>query len=142
MCNLGDIIVVKEFKNECGVKVKRHSFVVINDNKDYVEGLNYDFVANMMCSFHNKEHKNRKLKHKENLFVKSNSITGKYLNQKNGLKKSDQLYYFNKRKITYNVIAHLDENVFDKLINLINNLELQNKVINISTNLEQEIVKN
>ena len=139
MCNLGDIIVVKEFKNECGVKVKRHSFVVINDNKDYVEGLNYDFVANMMCSFHSELHKTKKLKYEENLFVKSNSVIGKYINQKNGFIKADQFYYFDKKKIKYNVIARLDKKVLNKLIKLINKLELQNKIINITTNLEKNV---
>lgn len=139
MCNLGDIIVVKEFKNECGVKVKRHSFVVINDNKDYVEGLNYDFVANMMCSFHSELHKTKKLKYEENLFVKSNSVIGKYINQKNGFIKADQFYYFDKKKIKYNVIARLDKKVLNKLIKLINKLELQNKIINVTTNLEKNV---
>ena len=30
MCKLGDIIVIKEFKNEIGKIIKQHSFVVIN----------------------------------------------------------------------------------------------------------------
>lgn len=33
MCKLGDIIVVKEFKNEYGETIPKHSFVVINDEK-------------------------------------------------------------------------------------------------------------
>ncbi len=44
MCKLGDIIVVDEFKNEVGEVVSKHSFVVIDDNNDCIEGLNYDFV--------------------------------------------------------------------------------------------------
>ena len=59
MCKLGDIIVVKEFKNELGEAIPKHSFVVINDEMDYVEGLKYDFVTNMMCSFHSDEHKTK-----------------------------------------------------------------------------------
>ena len=31
MCKVGDIIVIKEFKNEIGEPVKKHSFVVISD---------------------------------------------------------------------------------------------------------------
>ena len=34
MCKLGDIIVVKEFVNENGETVSKHSFVVINDEPD------------------------------------------------------------------------------------------------------------
>ena len=141
MCKIGDIIVVKEFKNEFGEKINKHSFVVINDNKDYVEGLNYDFVANMMCSFHNEKHKNKKLKFKENLFVKKNSIKGKYLNTKEGFIKADQLYYFDKGKIRYSIIGHLDNKVLKELLNLINELYNRHKIKRITTNLE-ECVKN
>ena len=48
MCKLGDIILVNKFKNEDGEIVSKHSFVVINDEKDSIGGLKYDFVANMM----------------------------------------------------------------------------------------------
>lgn len=48
MCRLGDIILVNKFKNEDGEIVCKHSFVVINDEKDSIGGLKYDFVANMM----------------------------------------------------------------------------------------------
>ena len=36
MCKLGDVIVVKEFRNEYGKIVPKHSFVVINDEQDFV----------------------------------------------------------------------------------------------------------
>jgi len=48
MCKLGDIILVNEFKNKDGEIVAKHSFVVINDEKDSICGLMYDFVANIM----------------------------------------------------------------------------------------------
>ena len=57
MCKLGDIIVVKEYFGSDGKKVNQHSIVVINDEKDSIEGLCYDFVANVMLSFHDEEHK-------------------------------------------------------------------------------------
>ena len=44
MCKLGDIIVVKEFKDKDGNTVPKHSFVVINDEKDYVVVI--DFIGN------------------------------------------------------------------------------------------------
>ena len=37
MCKLGDIIVINKFKNENGDTITKHSFVVINDEKNYVE---------------------------------------------------------------------------------------------------------
>ena len=71
MCKLGDIIVIKEFKNEFGETIPKHSFVVISDQANYIEGFRYDFVSNMLCSFHNKKHKQKKLKYKENLPIKA-----------------------------------------------------------------------
>ena len=52
MCKLGDIIVIKEFKNEFGETIPKHSFVVISGQANYIEGFRYDFVSNMLCSFH------------------------------------------------------------------------------------------
>ena len=96
MCKLGDIIVVKEYFGSDGKKVNQHSFVVINDEKDMIEGLSYDFVANVMLSFHDKKHKAKKLKYKSNLPIKEEKITGKDLNDKGGYIRADELYYFNK----------------------------------------------
>ena len=48
MCKLGDIIVVKEFKDNNGVIIPKHSFVVINDEHNFIEGFEYDFVSNIM----------------------------------------------------------------------------------------------
>ena len=49
MCKLGDIIVVKEFKDKDGNTVPKHSFVVINDEKDYVVVI--DFIGNYEKNF-------------------------------------------------------------------------------------------
>lgn len=136
MCKLGDIIVVKEFKNEIGETIPRHSFVVINDEEDYVEGLRYDFVSNMMCSFHNNEHKNKKLKFEENLEVKEDSISGEKINKKSGYIKADQLYYFDKNLIEYQVIAHMEAELLDELVQLILILNEKGLLKNILTNLE------
>lgn len=139
MCKLGDIIVVKEFKNECGKIVSKHSFVVIHDEQDYVEGLKYDFVSNMMCSFHNNNHKNKKLKYKENLPIKEKLIYGSKINSKEGFIKADQLYYFNKKKIEYIVLAHIDSSLLNELIALITELHNEGKLRIVTTNLKEEV---
>lgn len=114
MCKLGDIIVINTFKNENGDTITKHSFVVINDEKNYVEGLKSDFVSNMLCSFHNEEHKNKKLMFEENLESKERLISGKKINNKNRYIKADQLYYFDKTKIEYKVIAHMKSGLLDE----------------------------
>ena len=45
MCKLGDIIVINEYLGDDGAKLMKHSFVVVNDRPDFIEGLKYDFVA-------------------------------------------------------------------------------------------------
>lgn len=137
MCKLGDIIVVKEFKNEYGDIIPKHSFVVINDEVDYVESLKYDFVSNMMCSFHDEEHKNKKLKFEENFQIKEKLISGKKINGKSGYIKADQLYYFDKNLIEYKVIAHMDDELLDELVQLILVLNEKGLLKNVTTNLSK-----
>lgn len=136
MCKLGDIIVVKQFKNEEGNIVSKHSFVVINDEPDFVQGLKYDFVSNMMCSFHSKIHKTKKLKYKENLLVKEGYLSGDKINNKEGYIKADQLYYFNKKRIKYKVIAHMDDELLDELVKIILILHDNNKIKMVTDNLQ------
>ena len=137
MCKLGDIIVVKEFKDINGQKIPKHSFVVINDEENYVEGLRYDFVSNMMCSFHNKDHKNKKLRFEENFPIKEELISGEKINNKSGYIKADQLYYFDKNLIEYQVIAHMESELLDELVQLILLLNEKGLLKNITSNLEK-----
>lgn len=139
MCKLGDIIVIKEFKNEVGKIIKKHSFVVINDEKDSIEGFNYDFVSNMLCSFHDKEHKRKKLKLKENLEVSEQIISNKKINNKTGYIKADQLYYFNKKEIEYYLIGKIDSDLLDELLELILELNNDDKLKIVITNLKKYI---
>lgn len=140
MCKLGDIIVVKEFKNEYGDIVPKHSFVIINDEEDYVEGFRYDFVSNMLCSFHDEDHKKKKLKYEQNLPVREEKISGENINNKEGFIKADQLYYFNKNKIQYKVLAHIDPELLDELVQLILKLKEKGLLQPIITNIITEEV--
>lgn len=135
MCKLGDIIVVDEFKDNSGVVVPKHSFVVINDEPDCIQGLQYDFVSNVMCSFHNEKQKQHKLKIESNLEVTPNDISGASLNSKSGYIRADELFYFAKSKIKYKVIAHMNEDLLDELVQLIIKLHDAGKEKNVITNL-------
>lgn len=135
MCKLGDIIVIKEFKNEIGEIIKKHSFVVINDEENSIEGMSYDFVCNMLCSFHNEDHKKRKIRYKENLQVIQKDIYSTKVNEKEGYIKVDQLYYFNKTYINYYVFGHVDSELLDDLLQLVLVLSNEGKLKYITTNL-------
>ena len=141
MCKLGDIIVVDEYVGDDEVIVSKHSFVVINDKPGFIEGLRYDLVTNVMSSFKNDEHKNRKLRFMENLEVISDDIVAdKNKNGKSGFIKADQLIYFDKTKIKYYVLGHLDEKLLDELILLIIKLAECGKLVNNLNNLSDSVV--
>lgn len=135
MCKLGDIIVVKEFKDSKGEIVPKHSFVVINDENNFIKGYSYDFVSNMMCSFHNEEHKKHKLSIESNLEIDKNQVIGDKLNDNDGYIKTDELYYFKKENIEYKVIAHMKDEFLGELVKLILKLYDKNKVQKVITNL-------
>lgn len=125
MCKFGDIIVVEEYIGDDGTKLKQHSFVVIRDEPGKIRGLNYDLVASVMSSFKSEEHRQKKLKYEENLEITSEDITGKYKNGKSGYIKADQLFYFDKSMVNYYVLARIDEDLMDELVQLV--IELDNK---------------
>ncbi len=135
MCKLGDIIVVKKFKDKKGVIVSKHSFVVINDEADFIEGFSYDFIANIMCSFHSEEHKNYKLSIKSNLEIPPKEKIGKNLNTKEGYIRADELFYFNKKKINYKIIGRINDSFLNELVKLIIALDREQQLVKITDNL-------
>ena len=135
MCRVGDIIVVKEFKDRNGTVVPKHSFVVISDEAGIIESYSYDFISNIMCSFHSENHKKRKLKIKSNLEIVPSKIKGRNVNNKTGYIRADDLFYFKKDKIEYKVIGRLSDDMLDKLIKLIIKLNVENKTKDLINNL-------
>ena len=129
MCKIGDIIVVKKYIADDGKIInKQHSFVVIDDNADKIEGISYDLVTNVMSSFKNEEHRKRKLSYKENIEITSKDIYSKQKNAKKGYIKADQLFYFDKSKLDYYVFASVTPELLDELIRIIIELRYENKL--------------
>ena len=140
MCKLGDIIVVDNYIGEDGVKIGKHSFVVINDKPDFIEGLKYDLVTNVMSSFKSEEHKNKKLRFMENVEIVSNHIiSDKSYNQKSGFIKADQLIYFDKSKTNYYVLGHISDELLDELMMIIMLLAKNNELRNNLHNIQEEV---
>lgn len=136
MCKLGDIIVVEKYFGDDGKKISRHSFVVINDKPDFIEGLKYDLVTNVMSSFKNEEQRNKKLRLMENVEIISDDIiSSKKTNRKSGFIKANQLVYFDKSKIKYYVLGHISDELLDKLMIIIIMLAQKNKLYNNLNNL-------
>lgn len=141
MCKIGDIIVVNEYIGDDGKKIRKHSFIVIDDTPGSIRGLKYDLVTNVMSSFKNEEHKEKKLRHKENLGVESDDIISPIKNDKSGYIKADQLFYFDKSKLDYYVFAHIEPELLDELIRLIIELQVENKLKANTRNLTEEVTE-
>lgn len=132
MCKIGDIIIVKKYKNH-GKTISSHSFVVINDENGEIQGLPYDFVANVLSSFKDETQKQRKMSYPGNFpIVSDDTITDPH-NDRNGFVKSDQWYYFDKNKISYEVIGYMKPDIFDLLLEYIeeSNFEFSDIIDNL-----------
>lgn len=120
MCQIGDIILVQKYKDH-GLDLPRHSFVVISDDNGEIQGVSYDFIANVLSSFKNDMQRKRKLKYPGNFPIDSDDTETNPHNNKSGFVKADQLYYFAKDKLSYTVIGTMKPDVFNELINFIEN---------------------
>lgn len=120
MCQIGDIILVQKYKDH-GQDLSRHSFVVISDENGEIQGLTYDFIANVLSSFKSDTQRERKLKYPDNFPIDSSDTETNPHNNKSGYVKADQLYYFAKDKLYYTVIVTMKPDVFNELMNFIEN---------------------
>ncbi len=136
MCKLGDIIVITEFKGEDGVDVSKHSFIVIDDNQGQIKGLDYDFVAPIMSSFQDEDHKRKVLSYDGNKEIKDDDIEGSFALKRPSYIKANKLYYFNKENISYRILARITDEYLDELVKIILNLSEEEKLSIITTNLE------
>lgn len=137
MCKLGDIIVVKKYIGDDGKTIGKHSFVVINDKPGFIEGLQYDLVTNVMSSFKDEEQRMKKLRFEENVEILSKHINSTLpSNDKSGFIKSDQLIYFDKSKIDYYVLGHIDNELLDELMMIVISLSQKGKLKNNIENLK------
>lgn len=120
MCQIGDIILVQKYKDH-GQDLSRHSFIVISDENGEIQGLTYDFIANVLSSFKSDTQRERKLKYPGNFPIDSSDTETNPHNNKSGYVKADQLYYFAKDKLSYTVIGTMKPDVFNELMNFIEN---------------------
>lgn len=136
MCKLGDIIVVKEYIGDDGEKVGKHSFIVIDDNADYIQGLAYSHVTTVISSFKSEEQREKKLRYKENLEICEFEKDGTKKFSKPSYIKADKLFYFDKNKLDYYVFGRISDDLLDELVKLIIQLSNENKLTIVTDNLQ------
>lgn len=121
MCKIGDIILVKKYLSQ-GRKVAMHSFVVLEDRNGQIRGVPFDFIGLVMSSFKDEEQKTRKLSYPGNFPIVADDTVIEDGNENSGYIKAEQFYYFRKDKIDYKVIGYLQEDIFNLLMDFIQEL--------------------
>lgn len=133
MCTVGDIILIKSYKQD-GHDISKHSFVVLSDEAGNIKGLDYDIICNVLSSFKDEEQRIKKLNYPGNFEISHNDTTIKNGNTKNGFIKAEQLFYFKKDNIDFIVIGKLDVLVFNRLLSFLEQTDI--KIEHIIDNLE------
>lgn len=128
MCKAGDIILVDNYIDN-GSNLCHHSFVVINDETGQIQGLDYDFICNVMSSIKSKAQRIKKLSYPGNFEILHTDTIVDKGNDRDGFIKAEQFYYFNKEKISFIIIGRMTEDAFNELIEFINDLKIEIKQV-------------
>jgi len=128
MCKVGDIILVKSYISQ-GKEIDKHSFVVLNVEHGKIEGLDYNLMCNVMSSFSSPQQRLKKLEYPGNFEITHNDSNVLNGNTKDGYIKAEQFYYFDRKKLDFEVIGNLDTTFFEKLIKFIHSLDEYEHII-------------
>ncbi|MCL2223842.1 MAG: hypothetical protein FWB96_02615 [Defluviitaleaceae bacterium] len=123
MCDVGDIILIDAYRHKEHI-LSKHSFVVLGIESDKIEGLDYDFVCNVLSSFKNEMQRTKKLSYPGNFEITHTDSSVINSNLKDGYAKAEQLYYFSSAKTDFTVIGKLHADVFNRLVEFIQTLEV------------------
>ena len=124
MCKVGDIILVKKYKDGKHL-LEKHSFVVINDENGKIKGLSYDMICNVLSSYKSETQMKQKLSYPGNFPIANEDTDTNPDNGKSGYLKTDQLYYFNKEKIDYTVIGNIKPDILNLVFEYIENSDFE-----------------
>lgn len=98
-----------------------------------MEGLPYDVICNVLSSFKNEKQKARKLSYPWNFPIANDDTVTDPDNGLDGFVKTDQLYYFKKDKISYDVIGYINPDVLELIFQFIEESDFE--IVNIIDNL-------
>lgn len=134
MCQIADIIVVKNPKND-NIDIGKHSFIVIANENGTIQGLDFNMVCNIMGSFDGKgdDYRQKKLKFPGNVELKPGDTNVPDGNQKQGYVRADAFFYFDSEKTEYEVIGQVNVAFFNKLIRYIERLD---NIVEVTDNLK------
>ena len=93
-----------------------------------------------MSSFHSETQREKKIRQRENIEVKTENFTLDNGMQKDGYIKADQLHYFDKKKTKYFEVGRVDIELFNALVERIKEMDSKGKLkININNIKEKQL---
>ena len=124
MCKIGDILLIYGARND-GRFVGTHPFVVIEDVAGKVSGFyGYDFIGLLMSSADTEEKREKLKKFEGNLSIVADDkiINDNTYDNKDAYVKAEQFFYFNKDTIRYIKIGSIAPDIFNLIIEFIQEL--------------------
>lgn len=132
MCQTGDIILVKHYRQN-NIDLSKHSFIVLNNENGQIEGWDYNLVCNVVSSFHDEEHKKHKLSFPGNKEIHPDDEIIENGHHREGYVKADQIFYFDSSLIEFDIIGHVTVSFFKELLDFIESLD---EVVEVVDNLQ------
>lgn len=135
MCEIGDLIVVYNPKANHR-PIGKHTFVVLDDTNGIVSGMfEYDFISLLLTSYadDDKDRHDKLQTYEGNMHIsKDDKIITDPQNDynKNSYVQANNFFYFEKSKIAYRKIGRIETDVFNLIIEFIQELNSQGISIN------------
>ena len=124
MCKIGDILLIFNAKNKKPVGM--HPFIVLDDTNGKVSGVySYDFIGLLLTSADTEEKKKRLKQIDGNFPISTDDKImneGKDNDNRYSYVEADQFFYFDKGKIKYIHIGSLEPDIYDLIIEFIQEL--------------------
>ena len=136
MCKVGDIIKVEKYIGDDGQEVGRHTFVVISEDEDVIEGYNFDFVGCPMSSIKSEAQRQKVEADERLMIIKTNDQNGMPASKyEESFLKTHLFYFFKKEKIQYQVIGALNIDTYMTLLKQLESLDEKELIENVISNL-------
>lgn len=124
MCKIGDILLIFNAKNKKPVGM--HPFIVLDDTNGKVSGVySYDFIGLLLTSADTEEKKKRLKQIDGNFPISTDDKImneGKENDNRYSYVEADQFFYFDKGKIKYIHIGSLEPDIYDLIVEFIQEL--------------------
>lgn len=124
MCKIGDILLIYNARNRRPVGA--HPFIVLDDSNGTVSGMySYDFIGLLLTSANTEEKKERLRKIDGNFPISpDDKIMEESKNSDNRYSyvEADQFFYFDKTKIKYIHLGSIEPDIYDLIIEFIEEL--------------------